>query len=79
MAFGAVGFVATIPTLRRLRRRTGWRVPALALVAFAAIFTFSTLVIGPRLSSTDTAAPATDVPASDVDHHGHDVTGNGGS
>lgn len=53
-AFGAVGFVATIPTLRRLRRRTGsWRTPALALLAFATIFTLSTLVIGPA-SATPT-------------------------
>ena len=49
--------------LRRLRRRTGsWRAPALALAAFAAIFTFSTLVIGPAVSGsdtpTDTAVPA---------------------
>lgn len=72
VVFGAAGFVATIPMLRRLRRRTGsWRAPALALAAFAAIFTFSTLVIGPAVSSTGTASdPA--VPAEDVDHHGHD-------
>lgn len=70
--FGAVGFVATIPMLRRLRRRTGsWRAPALALAAFAAIFTFSTLVIGPAVSGSDTPTD-TAVPADDVDHHGHD-------
>jgi hypothetical protein len=70
--FGAVGFVATIPMLRRLRRRTGsWRAPALALAAFAAVFTFSTLAIGPVLSSSDTPTN-TAVPADDVDHHGHD-------
>lgn len=70
--FGAVGFVATVPMLRRLRRRTGnWRAPALALAAFAAVFTFSTLVIGPAVSGSD--APAdTAVPADGVDHHGHD-------
>lgn len=72
VAFGAAGFVATIPMLRRLRRRTGgWRAPALALAAFAAIFTFSTFVIGPALSGTgDTTDSA--APAEDVDHHGHD-------
>lgn len=70
--FGAVGFVATIPMLRRLRRRTGsWRAPAIALTAFAAIFTFSTLVIGPAVSNSDTPTN-TAVPADDVDHHGHD-------
>lgn len=72
IVFGAAGFVATIPMLRRLRRRTGsWRAPALALAAFAAIFTFSTLVIGPAVSGSDTPSN-TVVPADDVDHHGHD-------
>ena len=72
--FGAVGFAATIPMLRRLRRRTdSWRAPMLALAAFVAIFTFSTLVIGPAVSGSDTPAD-TAVPADDVDHHGHDAT-----
>lgn len=72
IVFGAAGFVATIPMLRRLRRRTGsWRAPALALAAFAAIFTFSTLVIGPAVSGSDTRTD-TAVPGDDVDHHGHD-------
>jgi hypothetical protein len=72
IVFGALGFVATIPMLRRLRRRTGsWRAPALALGAFAAIFTFSTLVIGPAVSGSDTQTD-TAVPADGVDHHGHD-------
>jgi hypothetical protein len=71
VVFGAVGFVATIPMLRRLRRRTGsWRAPALALAAFAAIFTFSTLVIGPALSGSGSASDAAQT-AEDVDHHGH--------
>jgi len=72
IVFGAAGFVATIPMLRRLRRRTGsWRAPALALAAFTAIFTFSTLVIGPAVSgaATDASSPAL---VEDVDHHGHD-------
>lgn len=77
VVFGAAGFVATIPMLRRLRRRTGsWRSPALALVAFATIFTFSTLVIGPALSGQDAADPA--LPADEVDHHGHDDDRTGG-
>lgn len=71
IVFGAAGFVATIPMLRGMRRRTGtWKAPALALAAFAAIFTFSTLVIGPAVSGSGTPSdPA--VPADDVDHHGH--------
>lgn len=70
VVFGAAGFVATIPMLRRLRRRTGsWRAPALALAAFAAVFTFSTLVIGPAVSGSGTASD-TPVPVEE-DHHGH--------
>ncbi|HEX9766567.1 MAG TPA: hypothetical protein VGA36_07365 [Nitriliruptorales bacterium] len=72
IVFGAAGFVATIPMLGRLRRRTGsWRGPGLALAAFAAVFTFSTLVIGPAVSGagTDVDSPAL---IEDVDHHGHD-------
>jgi hypothetical protein len=73
IVFGAAGFVATIPMLRRLRRRTGsWRAPALALAAFAAIFTFSTLVIGPAVTGAGTDDPPALV--EDVDHHGHDPT-----
>lgn len=69
--FGAAGFLATIPMLRRLRRRTGsWRAPALALTAFAVVFTFSTLVVGPALTS-DAAEGGT--VSDEVDHHGHDV------
>lgn len=72
VVFGAVGFVAALPMLRRLRRRTGsWRAPALALVAFAAVFTFSTLVIGPAVGGSGTASD-NPVPAEEVDHHGHD-------
>lgn len=69
--FGALGFLATIPMLRRLRRRTGsWRAPAIAFAAFVAVFTFSSLFLGPALAGDgDTGVPA---PASaDVDHHGH--------
>lgn len=59
IVFAVAGFVATIPMLRRLRRRTGtWKAPALALAGFAAIFTFSTLVVGPAFSGSDTAGPA---------------------
>ena len=48
--FGLAGFIATILLLRRLRRRTGsWRAPALALVAFAAIYTVSTVLVGPAI------------------------------
>ncbi len=55
--FAAIGFVAAIPFLRRLRRRFGtWRAPAIALALFAAMFSLSSLVIGPAISSDN--APA---------------------
>lgn len=76
--FGLAGFVATIPMLRRLRRRTGsWRAPALALAAFAAIYTASTLFVGPAIgSATSPDAATTPTEQVEVDHHGHDVTGD---
>ena len=50
LLFGAVGLVAAIPFLRKLRRRTGsWRVPAAVLAAMAVAFTASTLIIGPAV------------------------------
>lgn len=68
LVFGVAGFVATIPTLRRLRRRTGsWRAPALALAAFVVVFAVSALVVGPALTSDPAPAPSPAV----VDHHGH--------
>jgi len=70
LLFGALGFAATIPTLRRLRRRTGsWRAPGLALAAFATIYAVSALLIGPAISDA-TQPPA--APAESVDPHGHD-------
>jgi hypothetical protein len=75
--FGLAGFVATIPLLRRLRRRTGsWRAPALALAAFAAIYTVSTLVVGPAIGNA-TSPDASTSPSEqvEVDHHGHDIPG----
>jgi hypothetical protein len=70
LLFGGVGLVASIPFLLRLRRRfQSWAAPAIVLVVFAAMFAFSTLVIGPRISgdTTTTSAPQ---PAP-VDEHGH--------
>ena len=57
--FGAVGLVASIPLLLRLRRRFGtWLAPAVGLAVFAAMFTISTLVLGPAISGADAEAPA---------------------
>jgi len=61
LLFGAVGLVAAVPMLRSLHRRTGsWRVPAGVLAAMAAMFTFSSLVLGPALTgSGDKSSSAT--------------------
>lgn len=67
--FGAVGFVFTIPFLLRLRRRFGtWLAPALALTVFVAVFTVSTVVVGPRLVGPEAPAGS---PVTDVEHEEH--------
>lgn len=68
--FGAIGLVATIPMLLRLHRRFGtWVAPAIALGVFAAVFSFSTFVIGPRISVG--VEPVKPVNAAEHDAHGH--------
>ncbi len=48
--FGALGLLATVPMLLRLRRRFGsWWAPAAALAAFAVMFALSTALLGPAL------------------------------
>lgn len=50
IVFGAIGFVLTLPLLWRLWRRFGTLLaPAIALAIFAAMFTASTLWIGPAV------------------------------
>jgi hypothetical protein len=71
--FFALGLVLSLPMLRRLYRRFGTLIaPALAVVAFAAVFTFSSLVIAPRLTGTDDSSPATpgiEQPSGHQSHH----------
>ena len=75
--FGAIGFLAAIPFLVRIRRRTGsWRLPATLLALLAVMFSFSTFVLGPAIngdgdskSSSSQGAPA---PTDGKDAHGHD-------
>ena len=56
--FGVLGLVVMIPMLRRLRRHFGsWLAPGIALMLFAAMFTVSTVWIGPAIRG-DTGAPA---------------------
>ena len=55
--FAAIGFVATIPLLRRLQRRfQTWRAPAIALAVFAAMFSLSSFVIGPAIAGGEEPA-----------------------
>lgn len=73
LVFGLIGFVATIPMLLRLHRRFGtWIAPAIAFTVFAGVFSFSTFVIGPRISGA--AAPPNPVSATEHDAHGHRST-----
>ena len=54
LLFGAVGLLAAVPLLLRMHRRCGnWRRPLAALGLFAAVFSLSTFVIGPALTSSD--------------------------
>jgi hypothetical protein len=66
--FGAVGLVASIPLLMRLKRRFHtWRAPAIALAIFAAMFALSSFVIGPAISGDDSGGSST--PAGHEQHH----------
>lgn len=70
--FFVLGLALSIPMLRRLHRRFGTLIaPALAIVAFAAVFTFSNLVIAPRLTGSDKgpAAPGIEQPTGHAGHH----------
>lgn len=74
LLLGALGLLLSLPLLRRLRRRFGtWLAPALAVAGFAALFSFSSFVLGPALSS-DSSAPG-DPPASDLPRPGSPSTG----
>lgn len=68
--FGLLGLIASVPMLLRLRRRFGsWRAPALALVAFTAMFLISALVIGPRISGADDPAGPEITEVQHGEHH----------
>ena len=70
--FFALGLALSLPMLLRLYRRFGSLVaPALAVLAFTAIFTFSSLVIAPRLAGTDKAPsqPGLEQPSGHEGHH----------
>ena len=70
--FAAIGFVASIPFLLRVRRRFGtWRAPVIALAIFAAMFSLSSFVVGPAITGGDEPAPrpGVDQPAGHDEHH----------
>jgi len=68
--FGAVGLLAAIPMLVKLRRRfNSWWAPGLALLAFVVAFVISTTMIGPLISGNDSNAPTTPVTPTEHDQH----------
>lgn len=67
--FGAVGLLASLPLLLRLKRRfASWLAPAIGLSVFAAMFVLSAFVIGPAISGVNDDGSAS-VPA--VEHEDH--------
>ena len=71
--FFALGMALSVPLLLKLYRRFGTLLaPAIAVVAFAAIFTFSSVVVAPRLTGSD-ESPAT--PAEQLHDDGHHPEG----
>jgi hypothetical protein len=76
--FFALGLVLSVPMLRRLYRRFGTPVaPTLAIVAFAVIFTVSSLVIAPRLTGSEQSQqhPGIEQPTNS-DHASHHSGGS---
>jgi hypothetical protein len=72
LLFGALGLVLSFPFLLRLYRRFhGLLAPALATVAFAAIFTVSTLVVSPLITGSGGSGktPSSEQPAGHSSHH----------
>ena len=72
--FFALGLLLSVPMLRRLYRRFDTLVaPALAVAAFAAVFTFSSLVIAPWLTGSEStpSSPGIEQPATPSGHAGH--------
>ncbi len=68
--FFALGIALSVPLLLRLYRRFGTLVaPAVAVVAFATIFTFSSVVVAPLLTGDDSPATPTEQPQGHGGHH----------
>ena len=72
LLFGALGFVFMVPMLLRFRRRSGsWLAPAMALAAFALMFTASTLWIGPAIRDAMSGSDSTSQPMDHATHQSH--------
>jgi hypothetical protein len=80
LLFGAIGLVASIPFLVRMRRHYGsWKWPMAALGLFAIVFAIPTFVVGPALTgdkrapvgppSSSRTAPGSGTPAGHEAHH----------
>jgi len=68
--FGAIGLLAAVPMLIKLRRRSGsWWAPGVALLVFVAAFVISTTVIGPLISGNDSSSPTAPTTPADHDQH----------
>jgi hypothetical protein len=71
--FAVLGLVLSLPLLRRVYRRFGsWRAPALALGAFALMFSLSAFVIGPAISNEDPHPDLDLTPVQTPDPDGHE-------
>jgi len=74
LLFGALGLVATIPLLLKMRRTGSWRPPAAALALFATLFALSSFVVAPALTGAngDGQSQPTSAPQrTDGDHNKH--------
>ena len=68
--FAVLGIVFSIPLLRRLYRRfSTWKAPAVALSAFALMFSLSAFVIGPAISGDDPPVGPVPVQTPTPDEH----------
>lgn len=70
LLFGALGLVAALPFLIKVRRRSGgWRMPGILLAVFVVMFAISTFVIGPELRGDGAGSGADPRPAGHDRHH----------
>lgn len=75
--FFALGLLLSVPMLRRLYRRFGTLVaPAIAIAVFAGLFTFSSLVIAPRLTGSEPSQPPGLQQPASVGHTSHHSGGD---